>query len=396
MNALGFPILDADNHYYEPDDCCTRHLESKFRDRSVHLRRDVNGEGRWFFGDRLLRFHPLARDKVMRPGDYRVMMSGGPKGEWQQIGSDQPEFRERDTRLAVMDTQDVEAAIIVPSFGVAFDADIEDDIEATYANVRAFNRFIEDDWGYAYEERIFAPPYVPMLDPAMAIDELERVLDRGARAIVMRPGPARFGVSPADSEYDGVWARIQEADVPVVYHIGMTSYFSMVGPMWGEDPANANEEQMTPFQSFLCFGTRPVADTIANIIMRNLFGRFPRLKVVSLEHGVGWVKEVLKTDRMFRVNVSTLGGEKVGRNLTRLPSQVMQENVFVAPFHEENFRDIVDLVGATQVLYGSDWPHPEGVPQPLDMLSDLAGLSDAEVRRVAHDNTAGLLKLAAA
>ena len=394
MSTLGFSIVDADNHYYEPDDCCTRHLESKFRDRSVHLRRDDNGEGRWFFGDRLLRFHPLARDKVMRPGDYRVMMSGGPKGEWQQIGSDLPEFRERDTRLAVMDAQDVEAAIIVPSFGVAFDADIEDDIEATYANVRSFNRFIEDDWGYAYEERIFAPPYVPMLDPALAVGELERVLDRGARAIVMRPGPARFGVSPADPEYDGVWARIQEADVPVIYHIGMTSYFAMVGPMWGEDPANANEEHMTPFQSFLCFGNRPVADTITNIIMRNLFGRFPGLNVVSLEHGVGWVKEVLKTDRMFRVNVSTLGGEKVGRNLTRLPSQVMHENVFVAPFHEENFREIVDLLGPTQVLYGSDWPHPEGVPQPLDMLSDLAGLNESEVRRVAHDNTAGLLKLA--
>jgi predicted TIM-barrel fold metal-dependent hydrolase len=99
---------------------------------------------------------------------------------------------------------------------------------------------------------------------------------------------------------------------------------------------------------------------------------------------------------MFRVNVSTLGGEKVGRNLTRLPSQVMHENVFVAPFHEENFRDIVDLVGPTQVLYGSDWPHPEGEPQPLDMLSDLSELSAGEVRRVAHDNTAGLLKLAAA
>jgi predicted TIM-barrel fold metal-dependent hydrolase len=396
MSALGYPIVDADNHYYEPDDCCTRHLESKYRDRAVHLRRDANGEGQWYFGDRLLRFHPLARDKVMRPGDYRVMMSGGPKGEWQQIGSDQPEFRERDTRLAVMDAQDVEAAIIVPSFGVAFDADIEDDVEATYANVRSFNRFIEDDWGYAYEERIFAPPYVPMLDPQLAIDELERVLALGARAIVMRAGPARFGVSPADPEYDGVWARIQEADVPVIYHIGMTSYFTMLGPMWGEDPANANEEHMTPFQSFLCFGTRPVADTIANIIMRNLFGRFPRLKVVSLEHGVGWVKEVLKTDRMFRVNVSTLGGEKVGRNLTKLPSQALRENVFVAPFHEENFRDIVDQVGSTQVLYGSDWPHPEGVPQPLDMLSDLVGLTDDEVRRIAHDNTAGLLKLTAA
>jgi predicted TIM-barrel fold metal-dependent hydrolase len=394
MGRLGYDIVDADNHFYEPDDCCTRHLEARYRDRSVHLRRDANGGGRWYFGERPLRFHPLARDTVMRPGDYRVMMSGGPKGEWQQIGSDQPEFRERDTRLAVMDAQGVQAAVIVPSFGVAFDADIEDDIEATYANVRAFNRFIEDDWGYAYRERIFAPPYIPMLDPELAVAEVDRVLALGTRAVTMRPGPARYGVSPADPRYDAVWARLEEADVPVVYHIGMTSYFTMLGPMWGEDPANANEEHMTPFQSFLCFGARPVADTMANIIMRGLFDRFPRLKVVSLEHGVGWVKEILKTDRVFRVNVSTLGGEKVGRNLKRIPSQVLRENVFVAPFHEEDFREIVDQVGATQVLYGSDWPHPEGVAQPLDMMGDLSELTDAEVRLVAHDNAAGLLKLA--
>src|SRR4051812_49677287 len=130
MNRLAYDIVDADNHFYEPDDCCTRHLESKFRDRAVHLRRNDIGEGHWYFGDRPLRFHPLAHDRVMRPGDYRVMMSGGPKGEWQQIGSDQPEFRGRDTRLAVMDAQGVQAAIVVPSFGVAFDADIEDDVEA--------------------------------------------------------------------------------------------------------------------------------------------------------------------------------------------------------------------------------------------------------------------------
>ena len=294
-----------------------------------------------------------------------------------------------------MDAQGVQAAIIVPSFGVAFDADIEDDVEATYANVRAFNRFVEDDWGYAFKERIFAPPYVPMLDPDLAVAELERVLGAGARLVTMRPGPARYGVSPADPAYDGVWARLEEAGVPVVFHIGMTSYFTMLGPMWGEDPANANEEHMTPFQSFLCFGPRPIADTVANLIMRGLFDRFPRLDIVSLEHGVGWVKDILKADRAFRVNVSTLGGEKVGRNLKRIPSQVLRENVFVAPFHEENFRDIVDQVGATQVLYGSDWPHPEGVPQPLDMMGDLAGLSDAEVRLVAHDNAAKLLKLAA-
>jgi predicted TIM-barrel fold metal-dependent hydrolase len=393
MDALGYEVIDADNHFYEPDDCCTRHLESQFRDRAVHLRDHADGRRRWYFGDTPLQFHPIARDQVMRPGDYRVMMSGGPAGQWQQIPSDRPEFRGSDARLAVMDAQGIDAAIIVPSFGVAFDADIEADVDATYANVRAFNRFIEDDWGYARAERIFAPPYIPMLDPALALEELNRVLDLGARAVTMRPGPARYGVSPADPQYDAIWATVQEADIPVVYHIGITSYFRMLGPMWGEDPAQADEEHMTPFQSFLCFGSRPIADTVANIIMRGLFDRFPRLKVVSLEHGVGWVKEILKTDRQFRVTVSTLGDAKPGRDLKRKPSEVLRENIFVAPFHEENFRDIVEQVGASQVLFGSDWPHPEGVAEPLDMLADLQCLSADEIRLVAHDNTASLLKL---
>jgi predicted TIM-barrel fold metal-dependent hydrolase len=152
---------------------------------------------------------------------------------------------------------------------------------------------------------------------------------------------------------------------------------------------------MTPFQGFLCFGSRPIADTVANIVMRGLFDRFPDLRVVSLEHGSSWVKDIVKTDRSFRVKVSTTGIGKEGRSLRRLPSQVMRENVLVAPFHEESFRDLVDLMGPSQVLFGSDWPHPEGTPTPRAMLSDLADLTPPEVRLVAHDNAARLLGLAA-
>ena len=153
-------------------------------------------------------------------------------------------------------------------------------------------------------------------------------------------------------------------------------------------------DTMTPFQSFLCFGTRPIADTIANILMAGLFDRFPDLRVVSLEHGSAWVKDIVKTDRAFRTKVSTTGTAK-DRSLQRVPSEVMRTNVFVAPFHEESFRDLVDLTGPSQVLFGSDWPHPEGTPTPGDLLDDLRDLTPAEVRLVAYDNAARLLGLPA-
>jgi predicted TIM-barrel fold metal-dependent hydrolase len=394
MLELDHPIIDADNHYYEPDDCCTRHLEAQYRDRSVHCLRDADGTGRWLFGHRPLRFQVQARDRVLRPGDLRALMSGLPAGKWKLVASDVPEWLDRNARLATMDAQGIQAAVLAPTFGVAFEPDIADDVEAVYANFRAFNRWIEDDWGYAYRGRIFTTPFVSMLDPQLALAETDRLLDAGARLLLMNPGPAGFGRSPADRVFDPVWARIEEAGVPVVYHISATAYFDYLSPMWGENPATASEDNMTPFQSFLCFGSRPIADTIANIIMRGLFDRFPDLRIVSLEHGSSWVKDIMKTDRAFRAKVTTTGTGK-DRSLRRIPSEVMRHNVFVAPFHEESFRDLADLIGPPQVLFGSDWPHPEGTPTPRDMLSDLADLTPAEVRLVAHDNAARLLDLPA-
>jgi predicted TIM-barrel fold metal-dependent hydrolase len=189
-----------------------------------------------------------------------------------------------------------------------------------------------------------------------------------------------------------MWARIEEARVPVVYHISATNYFDYLSPVWGEDPSAVAEDVMTPFANFLCFGTRPIADTIANLIMRGLFERFPELNVVSLENGSAWVKDIVKTDRSFRAKVTTTGASKE-RALQRIPSEVMRRNVFVAPFHEENFRELVDLVGPSQVLFGSDWPHPEGTPTPRDMLDDIADLTASEQCLVGHDNSARLLGL---
>src|SRR5439155_7544549 len=133
-----------------------------------------------------------------------------------------------------------------------------------------------------------------MLDPELALAETDRLLGAGARLILMNPGPAGFGRSPADPVFDPVWARLEEARVPAVYHISVTAYFDDLCPMWGEDASAVAEDTMSPFQSFLCFGVRPIADTIANLVTRQLFDRFPDLRVVSLEHGSAWVKEIVK------------------------------------------------------------------------------------------------------
>ena len=95
------------------------------------------------------------------------------------------------------------------------------------AAFHAFNRWLEDDWGYAYRERIFAAPMIPLVDVDAAVAELERVLARDARIVCIKGGPAhtRDGrPHPADARFDPFWALVDEAGVTVGIHSGDAGY----------------------------------------------------------------------------------------------------------------------------------------------------------------------------
>ena len=398
---IDYLLVDADSHYYEPDDCCTRHLESNYRDRAIHCVRGVDGSGEWRFGERPLAFHRGARDRVLPPGGLQDFIAGRasfePGSPIRVIDSDQPAFRNRDARLRSLDKFGVQASLVLPSFGVSWDAETQDDPEAHYANLRAFNRWIEDDWGYAHVERLFAPPLMSLADRDLGVIELERVLRAGARMLLLRPGPLR-GRSPADPHFDPFWARVQEAGIPVALHIGVSGYMQAFGTLWGEDP-DVSEAQMSAFQWVTCFGRRPIMDMVAALILHNLFGRFPRLRMLSIENGSSWIPGLLADmDGAARHSVNTQGeraGRWLGGPIHGAPSAIFREHFFVAPFYEENVPALVNCLGAEHVLFGSDWPHPEGVAAPRDFLREVEGLPAPSLRRILRENSAELLGLAA-
>jgi len=204
-------------------------------------------------------------------------------------------------------------------------------------------------------------------------------------------------ISPADPHFDPFWARVNEAEIPVILHIGVSGYNPIVGAMWGENP-DVSETEMTPFLYYTCFGQRPILDTIACFIFHNLFGRFPKLRMLSIENGSTWVPGLLKDlDKSGRVTVSTQGDkrvEHVGGPLREMPSDVFKRHFWVCPFFEDPVLELVETIGAEHVIFGSDWPHPEGVTEPLDFLDECAGLTDAQLRLVMRDNNERLLGLA--
>ncbi|HEX9888446.1 MAG TPA: amidohydrolase family protein [Nitriliruptorales bacterium] len=388
-----YQLIDADSHYYEPDDCFTRCIEPSFRDRAVNIRRGDDGLGRIFIGDRRLGYLSVHQsDHILPPGALQSFFAGEQdRAEVQPEpirGRDLPDAVDRDARLAAMDEQNLQATILLPTLGVCVEHELSDDVDALYANLRAFNRWMEEEWGYAHQERLFAVPMLSLLDIDQAVAELDRVVAAGARIVHLKPGPV-YGRSPASPDFDPFWARASEAGVPVLFHIGDSGYNELVSVHWGEEP-RVPTHQLSHFQSVIGM-FRPIEDTMAALVLHNLFGRFPDLRVMCIEQGSFWVPNLLQL--MDKAHKARPGSAGQGGRLHDVPSNIFREHVYVAPFHEEDIASLVELIGADRVLFGSDYPHPEGVAPPAEFAHGLAGLDDAVVRRIMRDNAAGLLGL---
>jgi predicted TIM-barrel fold metal-dependent hydrolase len=147
--------------------------------------------------------------------------------------------------------------------------------------------------------------------------------------------------------------------------------------------------EQSAFQWAAFHGDRPIMDTLTALIFHNLFGRFPGLRVMSVENGSGWVSYLLsnmdKKKGMGRFG-PWIGGRPVGR-----PSDTFRQHVFVSPYPEDDVPALVEVLGAEGVIFGSDHPHPEGLADPLAFATLLEGVPAAQVRQVMRDNGANLL-----
>lgn len=393
-------IVDVDQHYYEPIDCCTRHLDPKFRDHALRVVVGADGQPEWRFGDRPLDIERNPRHVTIAPGELERSLSARERGDVYVatlIDGRAPEYTNRDVRLKLMDEWGVDAAVLFPSSGLGFDAQMSDHPAAACAAATAFNRWIEEDWGFAYRDRIFSAAFISLQSLPMALAELERVLRLGARLIQIRLGPVG-GRSPAHPDFDPFWARVEEAGVPVALHITASGYEQAISKLWGENPRNDHPER-SGFQWYSVFATRPAMDTFAALIFHNLFGRFPSLRVLSVENGSRWVSVLLQElDAAYRFVAGSPTAAWIGGPITARPSELFKRHVWVAPFldqgHEAKIPELVALLGADHVLFGSDWPHGEGRDTPRHFEQELAEVARPDLEKILRSNTADLLGLA--
>ena len=289
----------------------------------------------------------------------------------------------------VMDEHGVEQCFLFPTLGDCVEGLMADDPAMAAKAFHAYNLWLEDDWGYGYKNRLWSPAYISMLDPELAADELEFVTNRGAKIVSIRPTP--MGISQADPAYDRFWSIANEAKTFVAYHAygGRTIYDDNFKAYYGQRPYSDKAYYMTLMHSLN--GNRGVYETMISLVLGNLFGRFPNVRVGSIEMGMQWVAQALHAvDHAGGITSRKISA--FGTTINDLPSDVFKEHIYVSPFPEEDVIALTEMIGVDRVLFGSDWPHPEGVANPSDFRKFTVGLPEDEQKLVMRDNALELIE----
>jgi len=147
--------------------------------------------------------------------------------------------------------------------------------------------------------------------------------------------------------------------------------------------------EMLPFKPnpfrFLVMNNRAITDMMNAMICHGAFTRFPDMRFGTIENGGTWVKPL----------INNLEGiyKKMPQEFAEHPVNTFTRNVFVNPFWEDGLEDLIDIMGVDRLLFGSDYPHPEGLANPIEFADDLPeSLTDADVAKIMGGNLKELLR----
>ena len=387
--ALGHPVFDADNHYYEALDAFTRHLDPSLGTRVIQWS-EINGRKYHVIGGRVSRAvtNPTF-DPIAMPGAMYDYFRGNPdnRNPMEFLAGREPirpAYREPAARIEALDAQGLAGCLLFPTLGMIYEEPLAHDPEAVCMLFRAFNRWLVEDWTFNYRDRIYAAPYLTLADPIWAVEELTWALDNGARTIVMRPAAPMTALgrrSPFDPMFDGFWQLANDSGITVVVHAG-DSGISSNGYAVDGFAATFSGGWKPSIKSFAI--EQAIRDYLLSIVFENMFERFPNLRVASVENAQ-YLPELIAKIR------ST--SNKMPGYWKNDPVETFRRHVWINPFWEDDVNQVADCVGPNRVIFGSDWPHIEALPEPIEYVRELKEFDAVEKKQILLDNVQELLTL---
>jgi len=418
-SPLPYRLIDADQHSMPPHDAYERYIDPDKRDRVVRNVRNADGKWETLYAGRPMRMPPknfqvtfgddslsdiglkgagvdgdndrdlskiIPGSLLNRLNPLRSLDGEGRKDFVKRYRALQPLLDNPADRLTVMDEQGIEATInFAGPLGLEFE--FEHDLEGLYANLRAINRYLATEWNYNHQDRIFTPPYISLASPEYAVAELEAVLaDEVPRVIQITSGPA-IHRSPFRPEMDPFWSRMNEAGIHISTHLANVNFYARQGEEWDEPECMLGD--MDAFQWTFYYGDRPAMEMVGAAILQGFFSRYPNIRMLLSEQGTVWVPYTLrKMDHAF-----LMGRKATWGTLEERPSAIFRERCLVAPFPEENVDRVAEVTGIAPLVFGSDFPHGEGLADPSDYMPQIRNLSGEDTRALMRENMGNFLGL---
>ncbi len=364
------PIIDIDTHYTEPRDMWTSRAPQKLRDFAPHVIVNPEGNEQWVVGDLVL--GPPGFCVIRKDGTKSYGVISLPRFADMSVASGHPE-----ERLRYMDEFGLHTQILYPNtLGFAGNNMMKiDDVELRNFCITGYNDAMADVQR-AGKGRLYPQMLLPFWDIDLTVKELKRGHDQlGMTGFTMTDSPESWGLPYLnDPHWDPLWSEAQERGMPVNFHIGS----GVIPGMWpGLDQNNrgiAAVSTMLFMNNMKC---------LTQLIFSGLLDRFPRLKFVSVESGIGWVPFMLEAcEYQMDQNLLNRGGLKLR------PKEYFQRQIYASYwFERENASRTIELLGADNVMFETDFPHPTCLyPGVREQVQDsLAGLERSTQRKVLYE-----------
>jgi uncharacterized protein len=380
-NQLDRVVHDADAHIMEPPTWLRDHADPSIRDRLPTL--DLAGGNELKqtgsvedqIADLGATFEALARrhasDEYRAAEEREIML----RKNFAATGSFLAEDRPR-----ALDLLGFESQLVFNTFHNRrlHDWEHSGDMDLAYGAARAHNRGMVEFC--AVDRRLLPTCYVPLADFDRAAAMAQEAVEMGAAALLLASG-CPPGHSPSHRSLDRVWSIAQDADLPVVFHVGGTgdlidpAYFRNGLPIppdfhGGEENFRSVDYMAIPF---------PPMQTLATMVFDGVFDRFPQLRIGVIEQGAIWVPSWMR--QMESAFEAFVKHEERVRSLAMRPSDYVRRSMKFTPYPTEDVGWIVEQAGAETVLFNSDYPHVEGGRRPIERFERSLGDASDAVRQ---------------
>jgi predicted TIM-barrel fold metal-dependent hydrolase len=378
-------IIDVDQHLFEPRTMWRDHIDPGLGRDALAIEDDERGYP-WLTwrGERLYLAEVQFPGEAKAIGEMRQRLKSGESADHRYEDVLPLEYTDAKARLALLDSWGLDAVVLFPNFGLLWEDLLSKDLTALCGNMRAFNRWmaetVQDGDG-----RLFGVAHMTLRDRDWALEEIAALGRAGIRLAMVAPAPVD-GKALSHPDLDPIWAAFCEHGVSPVFHVG--GFRGPLDPAWYEGDPEPIDRVMD--SAFLWVAP---AVALANMAVFGVFERFPDLRVGVIELTAHWVPQfVLMLDGAYGFYVARHG--EPPRELAERPGQYILRQVRVAALAYEQPQNMISLVGPDTFMFGSDWPHAEGIAQPLKDYEAAVGDFNGEDRaKLFGGNAAWLLRL---